>query len=306
MLNAQKVTECPSCDAVDFEQIGRLAEPCVSEAASELFTQPSYFLRRCVSCGLYYKSHVIDGHGLARYYSQCDYRKWEIAGLFPTERVVLRILRRLPKGARILDYGCSSGRLLHRIVERYECLGYEVNPAAREAASRKGIKMLAALSELKEYSLHAVVMVDVFEHLPRPTEVIRRLARLVKPGGIFVIVTGNADAPIFSEYLETFWYLRTIEHVVMLSRSHAEYLSSSLNMDLEDWIEVSHYAWKLRNQLSQRIRRFAYRSFQKASGRRRPLLFLRALPMFSRAEKWKYPPPFDCSRDHVVAVFRIL
>src|ERR1017187_10123747 len=114
-----EVTACPSCDSSDFEQIGNLAPPCESKAAFELFTQPPYLLRRCILCGLYYKSHIAEGPILARYYSQSDYRKWEISGLFPTEQAALRILGRLPKRARMLDYGCSSGRLLHRIVDRY-------------------------------------------------------------------------------------------------------------------------------------------------------------------------------------------
>lgn len=299
-----EVVDCPGCDSIRAERCGSLAATFANTLNGEAFTQQAYYLCRCGNCGLYYKSNVADDEVLDRYYAQTDFRKWETAGLFPTEKAALKQLRLVPPGGRILDFGCSSGRLLARLTEHCECLGYDVNREAAEVAAAKGIRMLADPFDLPRHYLDAVVMVDVFEHLRRPTQVISALARLVKPGGMIVIVTGNGDAPVAREYLENFWYLRTIEHLTMFSRSYAEYLSDEIGALVAEWVEVSHYGWKPADQIFQRLRRHAYRSQQEDS---RPLgaRLIALSPPFRRARNWSEAPPFTCGADHVVAQFRI-
>jgi cyclopropane fatty-acyl-phospholipid synthase-like methyltransferase len=114
-----------------------------------------------------------DSEQLARCYDLIDFRHWETTGLYPTEKVVLARLGQLPAGSRVLDFGCSSGRLLSNLVGRHQCIGLEINEQAAAVARAKGIQIVAALDEIQPRSLDAAVMVDVFEHLPRPTETFR-------------------------------------------------------------------------------------------------------------------------------------
>jgi SAM-dependent methyltransferase len=300
-----KVERCPGCDAIDAaEALGSLSTVFDQAAGGQLFTQLPYLVLRCRNCKLYYKSEVAGGEMLSRYYALTDFRKWETPDLYPTEKATIDILRKLPTGSRILDYGCSSGRLLHKLIPNYECLGYEINTEAAAIAAAKGIRMLTHPTEAGRRSLDALVLVDVFEHLSQPTEAIKALADLVRPGGLIVIVTGSADAAAFQESLETSWYMRNIEHLVMLSRGYAKYLSERIGASLTDWVETSHYDYGVYDQLWQKTRRFTYRTFH---GPRpapwAPVIMM--IPVLRRARHWKQPPPFSCSRDHVVTTLRM-
>src|SRR5436305_11124806 len=107
-----------------------------------------------------FRTPTLSQAALDRYYAKVDFREWEIAGFFPPERCVLRILRELPSGSAILDFGCSSGRLLAPLTESYDCYGVEVNAAAATEAARKGVKVLSAgdLDTAGAPMFHAIVL----------------------------------------------------------------------------------------------------------------------------------------------------
>ncbi|MFI5367449.1 MAG: class I SAM-dependent methyltransferase [Spirochaetia bacterium] len=172
---AQEIIVCPACASRESVACAGPAPgfDCVIEART--FTQPDYVILECAQCGLLYRTPTLTPEVLSDYYKRVDYRKWEIPGFFPNERAVHAQLRQLPRGARILDFGCSSGRLLAPLVKDYQCHGYEINMPAATAAAAKGIKMLPsdALERPLE-TFDAVVTVDVFEHLSAPLELLRK------------------------------------------------------------------------------------------------------------------------------------
>jgi SAM-dependent methyltransferase len=224
--------------------------------------------------------------------------------LYPTEQATVQLLRQVPPGGKILDFGCSSGRLLAPFVREYQCIGFEINAEAAALARSKGIQMLSDPMEAGRQSLDAVVLVDVFEHLSQPTQTLVDLAGLLKPGGRMIISTGNADSPAFQEDLAQFWYMRTLEHLVMISKTYAQFLCDRLGGRLDAWQEVCHYRWRLAEQVRERTRRFAYQTFHRSP---RPAWapVAACIPWVRRARHWQHVPPFTCSRDHVVAALRL-
>ena len=103
------------------------------------FEQPPYSVLRCRRCGLHYKSAIADNQTLSRYYSLTAFRKWESPDLYPSERPSFSCFERF-RGGKILDFGCSSGRLLERLVGDYQCLGFEINVEAAAVAPSKGLR----------------------------------------------------------------------------------------------------------------------------------------------------------------------
>ena len=89
------------------------------------------------------------------------------------------------------------------------------------------------------------------------------LASLVKPGGLLIISTGSADSKAYKEDLAHFWYMRNIEHLVMLSKTYTQFLSDQIGARLDAWLEVCHYHWRLGEQIRERTRRFSYRTFHR-------------------------------------------
>ena len=112
-------------------------------------------------------------------------------------RLVSRMIRTLP-GNRLVDIGCGQGDLLRHIDSahpNFELLGFELS-ASGVAATRRKVPR-AQVSELDLFSDNAsgilsVVKADlatcseVLEHVPDPSEFLRRSRAALLPGGHMV------------------------------------------------------------------------------------------------------------------------
>jgi SAM-dependent methyltransferase len=300
-----EVNVCPSCGNPDFELAPGLGHSFDTEVKGRVFRQPDYVIKRCVACDLYYKNQILSDAERAEYYQQVDFAKWEYDGLYPSERAVLKILFELPPGSRILDYGCSSGRLLAKVVARHRCFGVEVNREAAELATQRGIEIVSdkQIADSSELRFDAVILSDLFEHMSSPTLILQQLRRSLDKNGLMVICSGNADAKACRKDLANFWYFRNPEHLCMLGRRHAEYLARLLDLKLMNWIEVSHFDGSLFEKLRQHTQDFAYWRFNQSDKSLWPYL-LRFVPLINRARNWSMPASLTVTKDHVAAVFQ--
>jgi SAM-dependent methyltransferase len=295
---------CPTCGSTSSISTGPEAPQFAMVAGDETFVQPDYFVRECGNCGLLFRTPTLSQSTLDRYYAKMDFREWEIDGFFPTERGVLKILHDVSPGSAILDFGCSSGRLLAPLVGIHDCYGVEVNAAAALEAENKGIKILSPddLKAAGAPKFRAIVMVDAFEHFLSPLELLDALSQRLMDDGLLLIATGNGDAAVCRRDPALFWYFRNLQHLCMLTRKHAAFICDRLGLDVEQWIELTHYDLSLREKTVQVLQNFIFWQF-----RRRTLLarcVLRFLPGMHGLKAGKVAPTCTCSRDHVVAVLR--
>ncbi|MGW0838749.1 class I SAM-dependent methyltransferase [Streptomyces sp. NPDC002787] len=104
----------------------------------------------------------------------------------------------LRDGDRVLDAGCGTGRALTPLRAAVGpsgvVLGADLTPAMLEAAVRAGRDhdgqlLLADVVRLpvRAESLDAVFAAGLVAHLPSPTENLRELARVVRPGGTLAL-----------------------------------------------------------------------------------------------------------------------
>jgi SAM-dependent methyltransferase len=297
------VTACPACGSTTGRDTGDEA-PSFSERVGDTeFVQPPYGVRECSTCGLLYKTRTLTQAQFNDYYSKADFRKWEIEDFYPTEAVLLKELGSLPPGSMILDYGCSSGRLLATLVRSHRCFGYEINQAAGASARAKGLHMLSAsaLGGTSTMRFDAIVLADIFEHLDAPTALLADLIRLLRPGGVLMIATGNGDDPACRLDPAQFWYFRSVEHLLMLTRRHVDWLCSRFTVRLTSWQLVCHYELNLIQKIRQYCQHVAYWKFQSGNMFVRGMLSL--IPYFQRARQWRVAPAFTSNNDHLVLVF---
>jgi SAM-dependent methyltransferase len=107
----------------------------------------------------------------------------------------------LPAGARTLDAGCGSGRMLQELAAYGEVSGIELDPdAAAFAASRGwGEVEVGRLEELpwEPDTFDLITCLDVIEHTADDRRTLGELRRVCKPGG-WLLVTVPAYQALWS------------------------------------------------------------------------------------------------------------
>lgn len=98
---------------------------------------------------------------------------------------------------RLLEIGCGLGHLLALLQDDFACQGIDpIDRAVEEAravAPRAVVARLGAeaLPTFDAASLDVVVALHVVEHLARPADTIREVARVLAPGGLWLFATPN-------------------------------------------------------------------------------------------------------------------
>jgi SAM-dependent methyltransferase len=298
-------TLCLACGSADTAVVGTPASGFDSDEGGRSYRQPAYGIRCCNDCGLCFKTHTIELSELADYYQQHDFKIYEYGERFPTDQHLDRYLSRLPDGSRVLDFGCSTGRILKGAAARLDCFGVEPNHAAAAIAGERGITVLTE-SQLVEHGrtgFDAIILSDVYEHLPQPAQLFGQLAGLLKPGAWLAVVTGNADAIRNRDLMAEFWYFRVPAHLLMVTARHVHWLANKFGLELAAMHACSHYDRPAAERVMQYARSVAYACMRPGQTGAIPQL-LRAIPFVNRAAAWSNAPVLDCTPDHVVAVFR--
>lgn len=104
-----------------------------------------------------------------------------------------------------LDFGCGAGAFLKYLREhgafrgrKLELTGHDVGSYADLLRERDGFRILdfKALQREPDNRYDIISMIEVLEHLPSPLEPLQLVARLLKPGGLLLLTTGNMESPI--------------------------------------------------------------------------------------------------------------
>ncbi|WP_269715442.1 class I SAM-dependent methyltransferase [Caulobacter sp. NIBR2454] len=111
---------------------------------------------------------------------------------------VIATLRELGAGSRTLDIGCGLGELVGSLTDAgFEARGLDPSTMAVEHGRALGRNLIA--SDLEPFAddlanhgcADVIILSNVLEHIPHPAEVLKRLRRLLAPGGIVMIRVPN-------------------------------------------------------------------------------------------------------------------
>ena len=97
-----------------------------------------------------------------------------------------------PKGARILEIGCGTGHNLPMLGAFGEVDAIEIDPAARDIASKRlgkdvGSSPLPELSGVADGQYDMIAVLDVVEHVEDDVAALAAMAKRLKPGGTILI-----------------------------------------------------------------------------------------------------------------------
>jgi len=118
-------------------------------------------------------------------------RRYEWGGLYRA----VATLSPLDARTRWLDFGCGNGGLVRwaRAQGLSGVIGHETGWIA-ERARAAGIPLLTAAELQRDAGTFDVVTaIEVLEHIVDPVDVLGQIARLLKPGGLLFVTTGNAQ-----------------------------------------------------------------------------------------------------------------
>ncbi len=296
-MNTVEVPRCPACAAADYEVLGSTdnGDPTLA-----------FEWRRCRHCGLYFKSRRPDQANLDETYASFDVTLHDTPHDTPLERLMRDKLAGLPAGSRVLDFGCCAGRFLMSYVGHLECYGIEVNTAGRALAQQRGLRLIDEDQLAGQYHgfFDAVLMHDVFEHLPTPTATVRRLSGALRPGGRLLVATGLGDAIPRSSHMAEFWYLQMPWHLHMLSRVHSQWLARELGMELSGLEACAHYHPGVFQAIKIRAREWAYSQFHDHPDGSRTLTkaLLRLTPRLRAVETLRSRASRSLKDDHALVI----
>lgn len=186
----------------------RVCDVCRDEREhSFLYEKEGFPIDRCCECGLV-STRVPPGFDAGGLYDQDyyeggkrdSYAAYGLSGpvLRAEFRRVLEAMARFESpGGRLLEVGCAYGFFLDEAQSSYDVHGVEISEAAVARCREKGLDVVRGGIEKLDQpdeSFDAAVLLDCIEHLPRPYEAVQRIHRLLKPGGLLVMTTGDFDS----------------------------------------------------------------------------------------------------------------
>ena len=194
---------CDNCSSADFIFLhpGR-------DRLHEL--KGEFSVVKCKQCGLIAVQPKLSLEEVSVYYPT-DYISFPIAAV--DENSLLKkldskhginrrckvIIERAKEPGRILDVGCATGNFLNGMQHYgWECFGVEPNEyAANYAKNRFNFQVINGYLSKDHFPsdyFEVVTLWDVVEHLPDPKKDLSLIWNILKPGGLLVITTPNADA----------------------------------------------------------------------------------------------------------------
>jgi|GEM_PF-1369983 len=294
-------SRCPSCHSYNIVPVDNF----VVEQVSDGIFPGQYRVFSCKKCSLWFKDQFPEEEAIKRHYNRLELAEdlWDYKHRLPHEKKLDKVLRDLPKRAKVLDVGCWTGRLLEVHTHLERC-GIEPNPESAAVAATKGVKILgtsATEDTLRGNTFDVITMIDVFEHLTAPTEIIKLLVRHLRPNGRLVVVTGRTNSFPVRLARSTYWYFSMVpDHIVFLNKRFVTVLKERLGLKSVKATAITHYPF----QLKKHIKELAWLLIWRFANPNSPFKSrLSRSPLFKRFARFKDTIICTTWRDHYYIVF---
>lgn len=125
-----------------------------------------------------------------------------------------------PQGPRVLDAGCATGALLEWLRGRgWQAAGAEISPSARHAREARGLDVRCMAVEECRFPggfFDLALASHLIEHLNSPRAFAREIARILRPGGLFLATTPNISG-FQARLFRGKWRAAIFDHLYLFS-----------------------------------------------------------------------------------------
>ena len=256
MAIAKTLVPCNLCAGKQFkllyeDELGDTVPPVDYDFRPE--TRKTFAIVRCEDCGLVFTNPVPDLRDAYKDVIDPIYVASEKQRRETARHVLQAIRQHVPEGGRLLDVGCNTGLFLDEAAQFFKVEGVELSQwAAAEAAKRHLVHALP-ISELAfggEFDV--VTLFGVVEHFDDPMRELQAIARVLKPGGIFVIYTGDVDAWLPRLLGKRWWWFQGMHLFYFSLRTLSKMLQrAGFDVVAHDNYVVYFQLYSLANSLSR-------------------------------------------------------
>lgn len=206
---------CPLCDSTDLKEI-RAAEVQRLEDVSFSYSfspehSKTFRVVKCATCTHAYCAPL--PAGITRSYEDVtdeEYLKHSESRRRSADAVMDDVKKIVPSGT-LLDVGCATGDFLLSAREKgYQVEGIELSNWSRKIATEHGLQVhaekLEELVKTRAASYDVISLIGVIEHFTSPLAELEHIAKLLRPGGLLVVWTGDSASLLARALGRRWWY----------------------------------------------------------------------------------------------------
>jgi len=218
----QTVTKCNLCGSSSFKKF--------FDSIDRLHGKEGKFVYvKCNECGLVFQNPVLDSKELINFYPE-DYSPHQ-AKEAKSEKKKQKIKTKVPKDvleklnskSDLLDVGCGNGKFLNDIRSFTNCRVYGVDfseNAAKIAKNFYGLEVFCGTIEQAPFakkSFDIITAWSFLEHVPNPSEVVKKFHALLKDKGDCVINCPNFNSLNAMVFGDKWYHLDSPRHLFVFS-----------------------------------------------------------------------------------------
>lgn len=159
----------------------------------------------------------------------------------------------LQRGQRIADCGCGGGSFLDLVRgQASETIGIDPFTGYHPSLRERGHRVFAGIPEAQaagvDGTVDLAVSFHVIEHTPDPVEFLRGIGRLLRPGGIAVLLTPNLDDILMRVHFDAFapFFFRTAHNLYFTADALA-WTAAQAGLQLR--ARIHHHTFGLANTM---------------------------------------------------------
>jgi SAM-dependent methyltransferase len=208
---------CARCGGWDADRV-------IQSPDYELHIDASFEISLCRNCGHIYTSVRPDYNTLFSKFYPDDYLcyggKSGVTGLIDRKRMEVQAAQRAEmvkafvgeqRLVKLLEVGCATGEFIKTCRRRFgwEVTGIEPNRQLSDVLNREGYPVVSSMledAEIPSEQYDVVSLFNVLEHLWDSVYSLKRINRLLKPGGLVVVEIPDFDSPSRKRFGK-YWFL---------------------------------------------------------------------------------------------------
>lgn len=227
---------CPVCGDADIYEAGKIpiaGEIKYSTHSIRLERAPEIW--KCRGCESWFTQNAIPKETSELLYASGDSgTRWTAEPFEKAKNSELtrEFDRNVGAGCRLLDIGCSTGLLLDYAKKRgATTFGMDFSEACGAQVAGKEHRFAMSLSEFSDEQFDVITAFDVIEHVYDLAGFLRSSARMLRPGGKLIVLTGDIGCIGARLCRNRWWYLQYPEHIVFPSHKFFETRLEQLRLE---------------------------------------------------------------------------